>query len=119
MTNNLSRCPHVATIGLIGRDDYLHAIQVCFFFLNWKSEWVCFFQSEKCSKCDCFGPHLWLCLREGCLFVGCGSGKEKNDHSSDHEKEKAHPLQFNLTTKRIWCYVCNQEVLSNNDPPFE
>jgi hypothetical protein len=32
MTNNLSRCPHVATIGLIGTDDYLQAVQVCFFF---------------------------------------------------------------------------------------
>ncbi|CAF1020545.1 unnamed protein product [Rotaria sordida] len=102
MTNNISRCPHVATIGFISTEDYLNAIQ-----------------HEKCVKCDCIGPHLWLCLREGCLFVGCGSGKEKNDHSTEHEKEKAHPLQLNLTTKRIWCYVCNQEVYSNNDPSFE
>ncbi|UJR24742.1 hypothetical protein I4U23_006116 [Adineta vaga] len=102
MTKNISRCPHVATIGIITDEDYVNAIR-----------------SEKCEKCDCFGPHLWLCLREGCLFVGCGSGKEKNDHSSDHEKEKAHPLQYNLTTKRIWCYVCNQEVLATNDPSFE
>ncbi|CAF1317555.1 unnamed protein product [Adineta steineri] len=102
MTDNLSRCPHVATIGSIETEDYLNALKL-----------------EKCEKCDCFGPHLWLCLREGCLFIGCGSGKDKNDHSSEHEKEKAHPLQFNLTTKRIWCYVCNQEILINNDPPFE
>ncbi|CAF1116313.1 unnamed protein product [Adineta ricciae] len=102
MTKNISRCPHVAAIGIITNEDYIAAIK-----------------SEKCEKCDCFGSHLWLCLREGCLFVGCGSGKEKNDHSSDHEKEKAHPLQYNLTTKRIWCHVCNQEVLANNDPPFE
>ncbi|CAM4976055.1 unnamed protein product [Rotaria socialis] len=102
MTNNLSRCPHVATIGFISKEDYSNATE-----------------AEKCEKCDCIGPHLWLCLREGCLFVGCGTGKEKNDHSSDHEKEKAHPLQFNLTTKRVWCYVCNQEVRLNNDPSFE
>ncbi len=30
MTNNLSRCPHVATIGSIGKEDYLNAIEVCF-----------------------------------------------------------------------------------------
>ncbi len=30
MTNNISRCPHVATIGLIEKEDYLNAIQVCF-----------------------------------------------------------------------------------------
>jgi hypothetical protein len=45
--------------------------------------------------------------------------KKKNNPSSDPEREEAHPLQFNLTTKRIWCYVCNHEVLLNNDPPFE
>ncbi len=31
MTNNLSRCPHVATIGSIGKEDYLNAIEVCLF----------------------------------------------------------------------------------------
>lgn len=58
-----------------------------------------------------------MCLREGCLFVGCGSGKD--NHSVQHEEQKAHPLQFNLTSKRIWCFVCNQEVLPNNYPPFQ
>jgi hypothetical protein len=32
MTSNISRCPHVATIGLIGTEDYLNAIQVCLIF---------------------------------------------------------------------------------------
>jgi hypothetical protein len=30
MASNISRCPHVATIGLISKEDYLNAIQVCF-----------------------------------------------------------------------------------------
>ena len=30
MTNNISRCPHVATIGSIEKQDYLNAIEVCF-----------------------------------------------------------------------------------------
>ena len=59
------------------------------------------------------------CLKKGCLFLGCGSGKDKNNHNVDHEKDKAHPLQFNLSNQRIWCYVCNEEVFLNNDPPFE
>jgi len=102
MANYRSRCPHVATIGTIEENDYQNAIQ-----------------KDRCDQCEIGGPHLWLCLREGCLFVGCGSGKDKNDHSGDHEKEKAHPLQFNLKTKRIWCYSCQQEVLPQNDPPFQ
>ncbi|CAF1137639.1 unnamed protein product, partial [Didymodactylos carnosus] len=73
---------------------------------------------NSCNTCDRSGPHLWFCLREGCLYVGCGSGKD--DHSGDHEKEKAHPLQMNITTRRIWCYSCNEEVfIQQNDPPFD
>lgn len=30
MTNNVSRCPHVATIGSITAEDYTNAIEVCF-----------------------------------------------------------------------------------------
>jgi hypothetical protein len=28
MTSTISRCPHVATIGLIGKEDYLNATKV-------------------------------------------------------------------------------------------
>ncbi|CAF3834930.1 unnamed protein product, partial [Rotaria sp. Silwood1] len=45
--------------------------------------------------------------------------KKKNDHGTDHEIEKAHLLQLHSTTKCIWCYVCNQEIRLNKNPPFE
>lgn len=63
--------------------------------------------------------HIVGCLRAGYFFVGCEAGKEKNDHSGDHQKEKAHPLQFHWKSKRIWCCSCQQEVLPSNDPPYQ
>ena len=65
------------------------------------------------------------------VFLLCGYIEEKIVYSLvvveenikiisvDHEKEKGHPVQFNLTSQRIWCYVCNEEVFQNNDPSFE
>lgn len=34
MNNNISRCPHVATIGIISKEDYLNATKVWIFYFN-------------------------------------------------------------------------------------
>lgn len=62
---------------------------------------VLFLQKDRCDQYEISGPHLWFYRREECLFVACGSDKDKYDHSGDYEKEKAHPLQFNSKTKRL------------------
>ncbi|XP_046385362.1 ubiquitin carboxyl-terminal hydrolase 20 isoform X2 [Ischnura elegans] len=71
----------------------------------------------KCEDCTWEGPNLWLCLYKDCLRVGCGEAQ--NDHSIKHNKlMPTHSLNLNLSTMRVWCYICEQEIfLDNNDPP--
>ncbi|XP_064649642.1 ubiquitin carboxyl-terminal hydrolase 20-like [Lineus longissimus] len=74
-------------------------------------------ESSQCQACGVAGPNLWLCLKSGCFYVGCGESAE--DHSSTHADETGHCVTLNLTTQRIWCYTCETEVFpGRNNPPF-
>ena len=64
--------------------------------------------NPRCDDCGGQESNLWLCLFPDCYMLGCSSGQ---DHSTRHQaKFKDHVLQFNIQTKRIWCYGCNSEV---------
>ena len=41
----------------------------------------------KCDECE-QERNLWLCLRDTCMFVGCGCGKDEksNKHSTLHAR---------------------------------
>ncbi|XP_061406309.1 ubiquitin carboxyl-terminal hydrolase 20-like isoform X7 [Lethenteron reissneri] len=61
-----------------------------------------------CQSCAATGPNLWACLQDGCTYVGCG--ESFTDHSTLHAQTSKHSLTVNLTTLRVWCYVCEREV---------
>ncbi|XP_067006537.1 ubiquitin carboxyl-terminal hydrolase 20 [Anabrus simplex] len=92
MTSRPSRCPHTSSITDCSQADIDRAKEI-----------------SKCSECDSQGPNLWLCLHRGCLRVGCGEAH--NDHSTEHNKSyRNHCLHLNLSTMRVWCYNCENEV---------
>ncbi|XP_071447722.1 ubiquitin carboxyl-terminal hydrolase 20 [Hetaerina americana] len=98
---NCSKCPHVISIGDLNLSE-----------IEKKRE------LSKCEDCQWEGPNLWLCLYKDCMRVGCGEAQ--NDHSIKHNKlVPTHSLNLNLSTMRVWCYICEQEVfLDNNEPPI-
>ncbi|XP_041980873.1 ubiquitin carboxyl-terminal hydrolase 20 isoform X2 [Aricia agestis] len=62
-----------------------------------------------CFDCGCPGPNLWICLQPECLHIGCS--EVKNDHSTIHQKNyPLHSVHMNVSTDRIWCYLCEKEV---------
>ncbi|CAH2057210.1 unnamed protein product, partial [Iphiclides podalirius] len=62
-----------------------------------------------CFDCACPGPNLWICLQPDCHHIGCS--EVKNDHSTIHQKNyPAHCVHMNVSTERIWCYLCEKEV---------
>uniref|UniRef100_A0A7N6AND4 Ubiquitin carboxyl-terminal hydrolase n=1 Tax=Anabas testudineus TaxID=64144 RepID=A0A7N6AND4_ANATE len=67
-----------------------------------------------CQSCGAGGPNLWACLQNDCPYVGCG--ESYSDHSTLHAQAKKHNLTVNLTTFRIWCYVCEREVFLEHRP---
>ncbi|KAL0965180.1 hypothetical protein UPYG_G00277830 [Umbra pygmaea] len=83
-------CPHLESVGEVTKDDLLQ-----------KSKGTC-------QSCGAVGPNLWACLQSECPYVGCG--ESFSDHSTLHAQAKKHNLTVNLTTFRIWCYVCEREV---------
>uniref|UniRef100_A0A4W5LKG0 Ubiquitin carboxyl-terminal hydrolase n=1 Tax=Hucho hucho TaxID=62062 RepID=A0A4W5LKG0_9TELE len=92
-------CPHLESIGEVTKEDLLQ-----------KSKGTC-------QLCVAGGPNLWACLQVNnrCPYVGCG--ESFSDHSTLHTKK--HNLTVNLTTFRIWCYVCEREVfLEHTDRPM-
>ncbi|KAJ3605058.1 hypothetical protein NHX12_027108 [Muraenolepis orangiensis] len=89
-------CPHLDSIGEITKDELLH-----------KSKGTC-------QSCGAGGPNLWACLQSDCLYVGCG--ESYCDHSTLHAQAKKHDLTVNLTTFRVWCYVCEREVFLEQRP---
>ncbi|XP_072948402.1 ubiquitin carboxyl-terminal hydrolase 20 isoform X2 [Epargyreus clarus] len=62
-----------------------------------------------CVDCGCPGPNLWICLQPDCHHIGCS--EVKNDHSTIHQRTYPHHcVHMNLSTERIWCYLCEKEV---------
>uniref|UniRef100_A0A668AXK7 Ubiquitin carboxyl-terminal hydrolase n=1 Tax=Myripristis murdjan TaxID=586833 RepID=A0A668AXK7_9TELE len=90
-------CPHLDSIGEVTKEELLQ-----------KSKGTC-------QSCGAGGPNLWACLQVGdCPYVGCG--ESYSDHSTLHAQAKKHNLTVNLTTFRIWCYVCEREVFLEQRP---
>uniref|UniRef100_A0A674ENN7 Ubiquitin carboxyl-terminal hydrolase n=1 Tax=Salmo trutta TaxID=8032 RepID=A0A674ENN7_SALTR len=91
-------CPHLESIGEVTKEDLLQ-----------KSKGTC-------QLCVAGGPNLWACLQVNnrCPYVGCG--ESFSDHSTLHAQTKKHNLTVNLTTFRIWCYVCEREVFLEQRP---
>uniref|UniRef100_A0A3Q2EAE3 Ubiquitin carboxyl-terminal hydrolase n=1 Tax=Cyprinodon variegatus TaxID=28743 RepID=A0A3Q2EAE3_CYPVA len=89
-------CPHLESIGEVTKEDLLQ-----------KSKGTC-------QSCGVGGPNLWACLQSDCSYVGCGESYA--DHSTLHAQVKKHNLTVNLTTFRIWCYVCEREVFLDQRP---
>uniref|UniRef100_A0A0L8FQP6 ubiquitinyl hydrolase 1 n=1 Tax=Octopus bimaculoides TaxID=37653 RepID=A0A0L8FQP6_OCTBM len=73
--------------------------------------------AQECHTCHAQPPNLWLCLVGNCNYIGCG--ESSSDHSGYHAVEHNHCLTINLTTMRIWCYSCENEVLDHNSPPLQ
>ncbi|XP_026332657.1 ubiquitin carboxyl-terminal hydrolase 33 isoform X4 [Hyposmocoma kahamanoa] len=66
-------------------------------------------ETLSCFDCGCTGPNLWICLQPYCHHVGCS--EVKNDHSTLHQKSyPTHCVHMNVSTERIWCYLCEKEV---------
>ncbi|XP_013149304.1 PREDICTED: ubiquitin carboxyl-terminal hydrolase 20 [Papilio polytes] len=62
-----------------------------------------------CFDCGACGPNLWICLQPDCHHIGCS--EVKNDHSTIHQKNyTSHCVHMNVSTERIWCYLCEKEV---------
>uniref|UniRef100_A0A8C3G2C9 Ubiquitin carboxyl-terminal hydrolase 20 n=1 Tax=Cyclopterus lumpus TaxID=8103 RepID=A0A8C3G2C9_CYCLU len=97
-TYPLKLCPHLDSIGEVTKEDLLQ-----------KSKGTC-------QSCGAGGPNLWACLQSDCPYVGCG--ESFSDHSTLHAQTKKHNLTVNLTTFRIWCYVCEREVFLEHRKRF-
>ncbi|XP_062410304.1 ubiquitin carboxyl-terminal hydrolase 20 isoform X1 [Sardina pilchardus] len=96
MADNGEVCPHLDCIGEVTKEELLQ-----------KSKGTC-------QSCGVGGPNLWACLQCDCPYVGCG--ESYSDHSTIHAQAKKHHLTVNLTTFRIWCYVCEREVFLEQRP---
>ncbi|MBN3288005.1 UBP20 hydrolase, partial [Polyodon spathula] len=57
---------------------------------------------------------LKLKFKSGCPYVGCGESYA--DHSTFHAQAQKHNLTVNLTTFRVWCYICEREVFLEQQP---
>ncbi|KAK9763801.1 Ubiquitin carboxyl-terminal hydrolase 33 [Basidiobolus ranarum] len=53
-------------------------------------------------------PDLWMCMKPGCNYVGCG--RLKQGHAEEHWKEFGHELTLKLNTLEIWCYCCEKWI---------
>ncbi|KAJ4460496.1 putative ubiquitin carboxyl-terminal hydrolase 33 [Paratrimastix pyriformis] len=64
--------------------------------------------------CRYHSPFIWICLSPGCLFIGCG--RDQRGHSISHAVKTKHPCVMNLSTRTLWCYECDREVLIDLQP---
>ncbi|XP_061118948.1 ubiquitin carboxyl-terminal hydrolase 20 isoform X1 [Conger conger] len=96
MSDHGDACPHLDCIGEVTKEELLQ-----------KSKGTC-------QSCGAAGPNLWACLQNDCPYVGCG--ESYSDHSTLHAQAKKHNLTVNLTTFRIWCYICEREVFLEQRP---
>ncbi|XP_067629815.1 ubiquitin carboxyl-terminal hydrolase 20 [Eurosta solidaginis] len=70
---------------------------------------------KSCADCDYSGPNLWICLQRNCLHVGCS--EQANDHSTQHfQLNNCHCLHMNMSSQRLWCYLCEREVFIDVKP---
>uniref|UniRef100_A0A8D0A5L5 Ubiquitin carboxyl-terminal hydrolase n=1 Tax=Sander lucioperca TaxID=283035 RepID=A0A8D0A5L5_SANLU len=84
-------CPHLDSIGEVTKEDLLQKSKVGFHSFTWNVK------------------------ESDCPYVGCG--ESFSDHSTLHAQAKQHNLTVNLTTFRIWCYVCEREVFWSTGLP--
>lgn len=71
------------------------------------------FQGSPCSQCGVTGPNLWICLQRGCQHIGCS--EYLKDHDTQHfNTNPLHCIHMNLSSQRIWCYICETEVFLPN-----
>ncbi|XP_042580140.1 ubiquitin carboxyl-terminal hydrolase 20 isoform X5 [Cyprinus carpio] len=96
MTDSGDLCHHLDSIGEVTKEELIQ-----------KSKGTC-------QSCGVGGPNLWACLQFDCPYVGCG--ESYSDHSTIHAQAKKHNLTVNLTTFRVWCYVCEREVFLEPKP---
>ncbi|KAF3849301.1 hypothetical protein F7725_015798 [Dissostichus mawsoni] len=75
-------------------------------------------EPEMCPHLDSIGEvtkeDLLEKSKSDCQYVGCG--ESFSDHSTLHAQAEKHNLTVNLTTFRIWCYVCEREVFLEHRP---
>uniref|UniRef100_A0A8D3C2R9 Ubiquitin carboxyl-terminal hydrolase n=1 Tax=Scophthalmus maximus TaxID=52904 RepID=A0A8D3C2R9_SCOMX len=86
-------CPHLDSIGEVTKEDLLQ-------------------KSKRCIIITVMG--VYGSSVNDCPYVGCG--ESFSDHSTLHAQAKRHNLTVNLTTFRIWCYVCEREVFLEHRP---
>ncbi|XP_052120000.1 ubiquitin carboxyl-terminal hydrolase 20 isoform X2 [Frankliniella occidentalis] len=92
MSTRTVDCPHVSNIPRNAQAEIERAKEV-----------------STCKECGSQGPNLWICLHRDCFKVGCGEAH--GDHSTLHNKLlRSHCVHLNLSTLRVWCYLCEAEV---------
>ncbi|KAL1775959.1 ubiquitin carboxyl-terminal hydrolase 45 isoform X1 [Sigmodon hispidus] len=72
----------------------------------------CLKERRFCDGQPVLPSDVWLCLK--CGFQGCGKNSE-NQHSLRHFKSsgtESHCVVISLSTWVIWCYECNEKLLT-------
>ncbi|XP_035890823.1 ubiquitin carboxyl-terminal hydrolase 20 isoform X2 [Anopheles stephensi] len=73
-------------------------------------------KDESCTDCETNGPNLWICLQKNCLHIGCS--EQYKDHSTIHfQSNRAHCIHMNLSSQRVWCYLCESELFLTKPQP--
>lgn len=62
------------------------------------------------------GPNFWICLHRNCLQIGCP--ENVHDHNTLHfRSHPTHAIHMNVSSQRVWCYLCEQEVFLPGTTP--
>lgn len=72
----------------------------------------CLKERRFCDGQPVLPSDVWLCLK--CGFQGCGKNSE-SQHSLRHFKSsgtESHCVVISLSTWTIWCYECNEKLLT-------
>ncbi len=70
----------------------------------------------ECTDCNVHFPreHLWACLQ--CENLDCARcGRHHQKHALLHFRSSGHALAIHLSTRVIWCYICDAEVPDEYD----
>uniref|UniRef100_A0A8C6UIT7 Ubiquitin carboxyl-terminal hydrolase n=1 Tax=Neogobius melanostomus TaxID=47308 RepID=A0A8C6UIT7_9GOBI len=118
-------CPHLDCIGEVTRDDLLQkskvvvvvvvvvVAQICGLVYRYDGHCGNYF-TVRAVCCKLKANFVLFPLQNDCSYIGCG--ESYSDHSTLHAQAKKHNLTVNLTTFRIWCYVCEREVFLDQRP---